>query len=338
MRRHVERCWLCRGRQHDLQQRMAGLVEELDSFRDAPFLSAEQARLRFLRSIRNIQHEPVVRRPWHSTVALSISMLAALAIVLQPKLNVLAGRRVSDRWERAKRSEAKVLASPILRQTVAVELESRAGEKAENGQIELLCDRRSDRLVIKWRSSEGALLFALWRSGPGREFAYNALESSGVRPSKTGDSSITHSDLWSQEVSTQSVTHAIASWLEWRDRKPISLARENPYFARLSPPADEAPGSISLEWRESTPTVHGKLTLDLEHGSLRPTGQVLDLITSSDTVQIRFALVRAEPVDHASIANREFDPNPLLVLARGLPANRPSVLVPAVWPPNKAAR
>lgn len=321
IRSHIHRCWHCRARLQERDGILLEIANHMSQWSLEDWSAILVARQRFRQRLNaEVGHEiSAVPSPTRRRMVLGAAGVASCAA-----LGTIAFLRRSspDLWQRAILSEQTALAAPAIRQTMYLQISSN-NVNPRHSTLELIRDRKMDRLALEWRSEEGELLFGLWRRGAKEEFVYAAHEGIGIRKSR-----LTHERDESTFAQGDFSQSFISAWLERRERKAIRISQETPILdgeLGESPAVIRQDAGVRLCWKQPYKHANASVVVLLNQQSYQPEIQVARFAQKGDEIEIRLKDISLEPLDESALVPRMFMPTPQFILSRGPSSSQTSV-------------
>jgi hypothetical protein len=312
VRSHLNQCWQCRARLSELE----GQAELLSrAFQEDLVLPPERLiAARQNLAVRQAAFENASgarpRRLLAGAAAFGLAAAAYLLFVVvrpQPPEPHAAPRpaRILELATAADTPGTDTV--PSIHQHIELEIRNRQAKAYTSGNLKLWSDGRDRRAGIRWETGAGHLEYAAWKSEDANRFTYHIDPELRHRLATVRVSSnLALTDLPERLTEPQMIEAAFLAWLDSRDWRPVSLARDFAVFATregvsLTVERQGGEGHYRLRATHVTGDRRVEAILEVQPGWKARLMEVRFVSPRSD-VDLRIRMVRSEPVDPSRLS------------------------------------
>jgi hypothetical protein len=344
---HLARCWQCRGKMSDLEERAHQLAALLS---DSSFLGPErlaEAKDRFLAATgqapgsdpRDVQFRFLNRPPLSRSLAASwLAVGSVLAAFVAWTLYSQRSPTPAQLLSSAVREEAVFLQEPVHQDFHLNLTAYRPKRITRSGELEIWSDHRAGRFASTWKTDRGELEYAVWQSDSKRRFRYDENLRKGVPAGEVPN--LENHALYSvaNGVSDfQAVEKRFRTWISTRQWRPILLAEDFSLFVnqqgallRSERTFSGSRQSITMTATSSHDASRIVMKLELDAATRRPLAQEIRFESAGESFAIQVVVDRLEHPGAGRLQAALFSPD--IPVTRS-PGTAPRSVVPPAPPP-----
>jgi len=346
VKKHLNLCWECRSRAHDLEMQTQCVAKALGEDSLFQFERTADAKLRFL-TWRDEFERTFKPRP-RSPVGLSrrtamIASLCAIVMLMVAGSRALRKMEPSEILARTRGAEANLYATPLLvHQTFRLRMSEIKPEPSERtGQLEIWSDSDGQRFASRWQDASGSLRHAVWRTGAGRDYVYNPKIAPRVLPSKKEGPKQVRSlaDLSASARDLENLQLGLIEWIETRQWRPIEASSDLNAFVSQEGAvlhADHDEKGICLQAQRAFGSTQVQVSLELDPISYTPRLQRIRFEQSGRVMELELIAGKCEFMNSARLNAAVFEPEKTLMPSLARVVFHPPV-VPTAKPREIAA-
>jgi hypothetical protein len=321
---HIELCWDCRARQHELEaqtERLSVLFRGNGNVDPGELL---RAKTRFHTWQQQYERElATVPEPirWAALpLAVRIPIWVAIACLLliaigSPVRRTPARNEAADLLSLATKTQARLFqTSAVVHQTFVVkvsEVQPKARERT--GKLEVWSDGNGQRFSSRWNDTSGTLRHAVWRPRSGQQFYFNPAASQRILNKPDSEVQVQSLlELSNFALDINRLESGLMDWIETRRWRPIELGADMRLFSARggSLRVERTGSSLCLQAEESHGQSRIELLLELAPDSYEPRVQRIRFVMPGRTLQIELAAGECELVDTSRLQPAVFQPQP----------------------------
>ena len=325
VRKHLKRCWECRGRLAELEGEAATLAK---AFADTSFLGpgglaralrelsagVEKVEKSFTAAPRLTMMPVASMRPRVLVAAAAAAVICLVALGVRPSRDP----HPSELLAAAQEAERLWGGAPLVHASLRIEVaEIRPAERRRSGRIDIWSEPAHRRSAVRWNDQQGTLRYAVWRPAEGHKYIFN---SSGGQILTEGTDSEGHGWLaWILEAqpTLEQVEAAFLRWLGSRQWHALDLAGNMAQFVDASGiqlQAEKIPrgsGTTAVRLVVDRPDARGRveIVLEVDQRTHRPQFERVRLEAAGRVVEFSLAVDRMEAISPRELRPGIFEPD-----------------------------
>jgi hypothetical protein len=328
VKKHLNLCWECRHRSHELEAQTRAIAQMLRNDRLLSHDHAAQARLKFLARRQRFE-ESLSRVPEFHLFSAPSFRLAGLAFISALILlgflgsSFKAGRsRASEILARTQAVDGAFVQTALLvHQTFQIRFREIEPETHESlGRLEIWSDPHGRRFASRWQDSGGLLRHAVWRSGADKQYVYNRDAGTAVAAKiQSVESARSLVDYLPATADVSQLEYGLMEWLETRDWRPITLSSDLQMFASQDGAilrSEREASGLCLQVERTVGGVRIEYSLQLAINSYQPHLQRIRFAAPGHVTEVELSNEQCSLISPNRIDNTVFEPESRLLSAR----------------------
>jgi hypothetical protein len=342
VRTHLARCWECRGRLAELEERVRWLTK---AFEKQTFPGEDRlanARSRFERNAHRYERSLVpgprlyVLPGFAGGAARAVAFCIILLVVTIAFLpwRFANGPTPGDLLTAAVAGEQNIYKSaPILHQDFRIEVaQVKPRQERRGSRLELWAESGGPRFAAKWSDDRGALRYAAWRPERDREQVY----SPGLAEHSGTPLAVSFVSIADHGLEPEQLEQTFLRWLRSREWAPISITGNFQAFCSADGVVMgvERRGTSFRFWaRRTNSGLAMEMVMEIDSVTYRPRIQTIRFDDGERSAEVRLSATRIEPVAAERVRPSVFEPRRILApIAPLAKLEQPSPRVEPVLP------
>jgi hypothetical protein len=334
LQRHLKACWDCRTRAAELDRQIQAVAAAVarQTFPGPDRLEAARARLlagqaefeRKAKSPAAAAKASRLRRPFWPVFAACCLALAAGVSFRQYRTQPETGARaLLASVELAEKQTHRLPVYQMFRAEIREVLPER---RARVAKLEVWAEPEGRRLAARWHDDSGTLSHAIWHTGDGQSYRYDA-GNAGLQAIPDELPPFPAVEISRGALSAEQVEARFLEWIRRRSWRPVAFAEELRVFADERGAelwAERQDGIIRLTARNESGRERVTITVEVESQGYRPRVQTIRFESDTRAIELRLTTQRQEEVPRHLLHPAVFRPSvPAPAGAASLPKSTP---------------
>ena len=320
VRKHLARCWHCRGRLAELEDQVCSLTR---AFENQTFLGADRiagARRRFEQDTKRYERSLVSEPRLHLLPGVAGRALQAGAlcmVLLAAVIGVLPWRSSSplapgDVLAATGAVEQGIYrAAKIVHQEFRVEvMQTEPWHTRRTSRLELWTEPGGRRFATRWSDNRGTVYYAIRRPEP--DSKYKHLYAPGVAEQSSAVRAVSFVSIADYGLEPEQLECAFLRWLQSREWAPISFTVNFRAFCSADGVligVERQRGSLRLWARRASGGRRMEMVMEIDAVTFRPRLQAIRVEDASGSAEVRLIADRIEALPAASVKPSVFEPD-----------------------------